>query len=87
MIGWNFIAPSHSSLESKKSLEERENTGVDPMLAIPVIQKGCTPNGEGVAGEPGAKTVSWPLIPLQPQPLFSLSTKLASLHTTRKVCV
>lgn len=42
--------------ESKKSLEERENTGVDPMLAIPVIQKGCTPNGEGAAGEPQAET-------------------------------
>ena len=57
-IGCNFIAPSHSSLESKKSLEERENTGVDPMLAIPVIHKGFTPNGEGAAGEPRAETVS-----------------------------
>lgn len=43
--------------ESKKSLEERENAGVDPMLAIPVIQKGCTPNEEGAAGEPRAETV------------------------------
>lgn len=86
-IGWNFISPSHSSLESKKSLEERENAGVDPMLAIPVIQKGCTPNEEGAAGEPRAETVSWSLIPLQPQPLFSLSTRLASPHTTGKVCV
>ncbi|EPY84551.1 G patch domain and KOW motifs-containing protein isoform 2 [Camelus ferus] len=43
--------------ESKKSLEERENAGVDPTLAIPMIQKGCTPNGEGADSEPRAETV------------------------------
>lgn len=43
--------------ESKKSLEESENAGVDPTLAIPMIQKGCTPNGEGTDSEPQAETV------------------------------
>ncbi|XP_055420020.1 G-patch domain and KOW motifs-containing protein isoform X1 [Bubalus kerabau] len=43
--------------ESKKSLEERENAGVDPTLAIPMIQKGGTPNGEGTDSEPQAETV------------------------------
>ncbi|XP_055124077.1 G-patch domain and KOW motifs-containing protein isoform X1 [Symphalangus syndactylus] len=43
--------------ESKKSLEERENVGVDPTLAIPMIQKGCTPSGEGADSEPRAETV------------------------------
>ncbi|XP_060230570.1 G-patch domain and KOW motifs-containing protein isoform X1 [Meriones unguiculatus] len=43
--------------ESKKSLEERENAGVDPTLAIPMIQKGCTPSGEGTEVEPQAETV------------------------------
>lgn len=43
--------------ESKKSLEERENAGVDPALAIPMIQKGCTPNREGADSEPQAETV------------------------------
>jgi len=43
--------------DSKKSLEERENSGVDPTLAIPVIQKGCIPNGEGADSEPRAETV------------------------------
>ncbi|XP_055293899.1 G-patch domain and KOW motifs-containing protein [Moschus berezovskii] len=43
--------------ESKKSLEERENVGVDPTLAIPMIQKGCTPNREGTDSEPQAETV------------------------------
>ncbi|KAM9667724.1 G-patch domain and KOW motifs-containing protein isoform 1-T1 [Dama dama] len=43
--------------ESKKSLEERENVGVDPTLAIPMIQKGCTPSGEGTDSEPQAETV------------------------------
>ncbi|XP_007120994.2 G-patch domain and KOW motifs-containing protein [Physeter macrocephalus] len=43
--------------ESTKSLEERENAGVDPMFAIPMIQKGCTPNGEGADSEPRADTV------------------------------
>lgn len=43
--------------DSKKSLEERENSGVDPMLAIPMIQKGCLPNGEGADSEPRAETV------------------------------
>ncbi|XP_043752591.1 G-patch domain and KOW motifs-containing protein isoform X2 [Cervus elaphus] len=43
--------------ESKKSLEERENAGVDPTLAIPMIQKGCTPSGEGTDSEPQAETV------------------------------
>ncbi|XP_030789623.1 G-patch domain and KOW motifs-containing protein isoform X2 [Rhinopithecus roxellana] len=43
--------------ESKKSLEERENAGVDPTLAIPMIQKGCTPSGEGADSEPRAETV------------------------------
>ncbi|EHB09458.1 G patch domain and KOW motifs-containing protein [Heterocephalus glaber] len=40
--------------ESKKSLEEREISGVDPTLAIPMIQKGCTPSGEGADSEPRA---------------------------------
>uniref|UniRef100_K9IY36 G-patch domain and KOW motifs-containing protein n=1 Tax=Desmodus rotundus TaxID=9430 RepID=K9IY36_DESRO len=43
--------------ESKKSLEERENTGVDPTIAIPMIQKRCTPNEEGSDSEPWAETV------------------------------
>ncbi|KAB0404995.1 hypothetical protein E2I00_015911 [Balaenoptera physalus] len=43
--------------ESTKSLEERENAGVDHTLAIPMIQKGCTPNGEGADSEPQAETV------------------------------
>ncbi|XP_003939613.2 G-patch domain and KOW motifs-containing protein [Saimiri boliviensis] len=43
--------------ESKKSLEERENARVDPTLAIPMIQKGCTPSGEGADSEPRAETV------------------------------
>lgn len=43
--------------DSKKSLEERENLGIDPMLAIPMIQKGCIPNGEGADSEPQAETV------------------------------
>ncbi|KAF6090509.1 G-patch domain and KOW motifs [Phyllostomus discolor] len=43
--------------ESKKSLEERENAGVDPTLAIPMIQKRCTPNEEGSDNEPQAETV------------------------------
>ncbi|XP_007085010.2 G-patch domain and KOW motifs-containing protein isoform X1 [Panthera pardus] len=43
--------------DSKKSLEERENSGIDPMLAIPMIQKGCLPNGEGADSEPRAETV------------------------------
>lgn len=43
--------------DSKKSLEERENSGIDPMLAIPMIQKGCIPNGEGADSEPRAETV------------------------------
>ncbi|XP_054422408.1 G-patch domain and KOW motifs-containing protein [Pteronotus mesoamericanus] len=43
--------------ESKKSLEERENAGVDPTLAIPMIQKGCNPNEEGSDSERQAETV------------------------------
>ncbi|KFO22650.1 G-patch domain and KOW motifs-containing protein isoform X2 [Fukomys damarensis] len=43
--------------ESKKSLEERENSGVDPTLAIPMIQQGCTPTGEGADSKPQAETV------------------------------
>ncbi|XP_040121889.1 G-patch domain and KOW motifs-containing protein isoform X2 [Oryx dammah] len=43
--------------ESKKSLEERENVGVDPTLTIPMIQKGCIPNEEGTDSEPQAETV------------------------------
>ncbi|XP_044090475.1 G-patch domain and KOW motifs-containing protein isoform X1 [Neovison vison] len=43
--------------DSKKSLEERENSGVDPTLAIPMIQKGCIPNGERADSEPRAETV------------------------------
>lgn len=56
-IGCGLIDPSHSSLESKKSLEERENAGVDPTLTIPMIQKGCTPIEEGSDSEPQAETV------------------------------
>ncbi|KAM8752753.1 G-patch domain and KOW motifs-containing protein isoform 1-T2 [Rhynchonycteris naso] len=43
--------------ESKKSVEERENAGVDPTLAIPMIQKRCIPNEEGADSEPLAETV------------------------------
>ncbi|XP_042525162.1 G-patch domain and KOW motifs-containing protein [Dipodomys spectabilis] len=43
--------------ESKKSLEERENAGVDPTLAIPMIPKGCVPSGEDADNEPQAETV------------------------------
>ncbi|XP_058569776.1 G-patch domain and KOW motifs-containing protein [Neofelis nebulosa] len=43
--------------DSKKSLEERENSGINPMLAIPMIQKGCIPNGEGADSDPRAETV------------------------------
>uniref|UniRef100_A0A2K6T9K5 G-patch domain and KOW motifs-containing protein n=1 Tax=Saimiri boliviensis boliviensis TaxID=39432 RepID=A0A2K6T9K5_SAIBB len=43
--------------ESKKSLGERENVGVDPMLAIPMIQKECTRSREGADSEPRAETV------------------------------
>ncbi|XP_037680634.1 G-patch domain and KOW motifs-containing protein [Choloepus didactylus] len=43
--------------ESKKSLEERDSAGVDPTLAIPMIQKGCTHNREGADSEPQAETV------------------------------
>lgn len=43
--------------ESKKSLEERENAGVDPTLTISMIQKGCRPSGEGTDSEPQAETV------------------------------
>ncbi|XP_012585822.1 PREDICTED: G patch domain and KOW motifs-containing protein [Condylura cristata] len=43
--------------ESKKSLEERENAGVDPTLAIPMIQKGGTPIGERADSEPRAETM------------------------------
>ncbi|KAM9577023.1 G-patch domain and KOW motifs-containing protein isoform 1-T1 [Trichechus inunguis] len=43
--------------ESKKSLEERKNESVDPTLAIPVIQKGCIPSGEGADSELQAETV------------------------------
>ncbi|XP_054976529.1 G-patch domain and KOW motifs-containing protein [Sorex araneus] len=42
--------------ESKKSLEERENAGVDPTLAIPMIQKGCTSSERGEDSEPQAET-------------------------------
>ncbi|XP_023562332.1 G-patch domain and KOW motifs-containing protein [Octodon degus] len=42
--------------ESKKSLEERENSGVDSMLAIPMIQKGYTPNEEGASSTPQDET-------------------------------
>ncbi|KAI5135342.1 G-patch domain and KOW motifs-containing protein [Manis pentadactyla] len=45
------------SEESKKSLEERENAGVNPTLAIPMIKKGCSPNREGADSEPQAETV------------------------------
>ncbi|KAL1766038.1 G patch domain and KOW motifs-containing protein, partial [Sigmodon hispidus] len=43
--------------ESKKSLEERENAGVDPTLTIPMIQKGCNPSEEETDKEPQAETV------------------------------
>uniref|UniRef100_A0A2K5PYU4 G-patch domain and KOW motifs-containing protein n=1 Tax=Cebus imitator TaxID=2715852 RepID=A0A2K5PYU4_CEBIM len=43
--------------ESKEPLEERENAGFDPMLAIPMIQKGCTPSGEGADSKSRAETV------------------------------
>ncbi|CAH6780430.1 G-patch domain and KOW motifs-containing protein [Phodopus roborovskii] len=43
--------------ESKKSMEERENAGVDPTLTIPMVQKGCNPSEEGTDSEPQAETV------------------------------
>ncbi|KAM4819276.1 G-patch domain and KOW motifs-containing protein isoform 2-T2 [Thomomys bottae] len=43
--------------ESKKSLEERENAGVDPTLIIPMIQKRCATRGEETDNEPQAETV------------------------------
>ncbi|XP_075394958.1 G-patch domain and KOW motifs-containing protein [Tenrec ecaudatus] len=43
--------------ESQKSLEERENEGVHPTLAIPMIQKGCIPEREGADNEPQAETM------------------------------
>ncbi|XP_066106082.1 G-patch domain and KOW motifs-containing protein [Saccopteryx bilineata] len=43
--------------ESKKSVEERENAGVDPTLAIPMVQKRCIPNEEEADSEPLAETV------------------------------
>lgn len=86
--GWDLIAPYHSSSESKKSLEERENVGVDPTLTIPMIQKGCIPNGEGTDSEPQAETVSWPLTSPLPQSLIFLSARLVSLHQQEKsVCI
>ncbi|KAM6151517.1 G-patch domain and KOW motifs-containing protein [Rhynchocyon petersi] len=43
--------------DSKKSLEERENESISPMLAIPMIQKGCILSGEGANLKPQAETV------------------------------
>nr|XP_020027182.1 G patch domain and KOW motifs-containing protein isoform X1 [Castor canadensis] len=43
--------------ESKKSLEDRENAGIDPKLTIPVIQKGCIPNEDEADSEPQTETV------------------------------
>ncbi|VFV24226.1 g patch domain and kow [Lynx pardinus] len=42
---------------SKKSLEEREKSGVDPMLANPMIQQECIPNQEVADSKPWAETV------------------------------
>ncbi|XP_054423088.1 G-patch domain and KOW motifs-containing protein-like [Pteronotus mesoamericanus] len=42
--------------ESKKSLEEKENAGVDPTLAIPVLQKRCAPSEEGTDSEAHTET-------------------------------
>lgn len=84
-IGYCLIDPSHSSLESKKSLEERENAGVDPTLTIPMIQKGCTPSGKGSDSEPQAETVSCPFASLLHYSLYPLC--LASLHIAGKVCM
>ncbi|XP_045678433.1 G-patch domain and KOW motifs-containing protein-like [Phyllostomus hastatus] len=42
--------------ESKKSLEGEENAGVNPTLAIPMIQKRCAPSEEGADSEPRAET-------------------------------
>lgn len=39
---------------SKKSLEEREKSGVDPMLANPMIQQECIPNQEVADSKPWA---------------------------------
>uniref|UniRef100_A0A452EG17 G-patch domain and KOW motifs-containing protein n=1 Tax=Capra hircus TaxID=9925 RepID=A0A452EG17_CAPHI len=48
-------------IEVKEEWEEDgrrgENVGVDPTLTIPMIQKGCIPNGEGTDSEPQAETV------------------------------
>lgn len=74
--------------ESKKSLEERENAGVDPTLAIPMIQKRCTPNEEGAGSEPRAETVSWPLHPSCPSLSFPYLPGLPSCTEQGKsVCV
>lgn len=43
--------------ESKKSLEERENAGVDPTLAIPMIQKGCASSEHVADSELHAETI------------------------------
>lgn len=41
--------------ESKKSLEENKNAGVNPTLAVPMIQKRCIPSEEGADSEPRAE--------------------------------
>lgn len=43
--------------ESKKSLEEKENEGVDAILPVSMIQNRCIPSEEGADGKPRAETV------------------------------
>ncbi|XP_035869280.1 G-patch domain and KOW motifs-containing protein-like [Phyllostomus discolor] len=42
--------------ESKKSLQGEENAGVNPTLAIPMIQKRCAPSEEGADSDSRAET-------------------------------
>lgn len=44
-------------MRNPRSLWKRENAGVDPSLAIPMIQKGCIPGEEGADSTPRAETV------------------------------
>jgi hypothetical protein len=86
-IGCDLIASSRSSLESKKSLEDRENAGIDPKLTIPVIQKGCIPNEDEADSEPQTETVSFPLAPLVPQYLCPGCLACLPAQSRKSLCV
>ncbi|XP_059543570.1 G-patch domain and KOW motifs-containing protein-like [Myotis daubentonii] len=51
--------------ESKKSLEEEENEGVDPILPISVILNRCTPREEGADSEPVPKEADYEAVPVE----------------------